>query len=189
MVHLDVKKVGRIPDGGGHRVHGRGSDQHRATDRAKTKGAKAGYVFLHSIVDGYSRLAYTEHLADEKASTTIAFYSRARAFFKAHGIDKVVRIITDNGSNYRAKYFARSSPPPHPGISTSGPTRPATTAKSNATTGSSPPSCSTPESGPQKPTAPPRSTGGTFTTTTIETTLPSGTGPQPHGSRPASPTS
>ena len=108
MVHLDVKKVGRIPDGGGHRVHGRGSDQHRATDRAKTTGATGGYVFLHSIVDGYSRLAYTEHLTDEKAATTIAFYSRARAFFRAHGIEKVVRVVTDNGSNYRAKDFARS---------------------------------------------------------------------------------
>jgi transposase InsO family protein len=107
MVHLDVKKVGRIPDGGGHRVHGRGSDQHRATERAKTGGAKGGYVFLHSIVDGYSRLAYTEHLPDEKASTTIGFYSRARAFFRAHGIDRVVTVVTDNGANYRAKDFTR----------------------------------------------------------------------------------
>ena len=58
MVHLDVKKVGRIPDGGGWRVHGRGSDQHRAVDRAKVAGARAGYVYLHSAVDGFSRLAY-----------------------------------------------------------------------------------------------------------------------------------
>lgn len=107
MVHLDVKKVGRIPDGGGHRVHGRGSNQHRATARAKVAGAKSGYVFLHSIIDGYSRLAYTEHLPDEKAATTIGFYARARAFFRAHGIDRVVRVITDNGSNYRAKDFTR----------------------------------------------------------------------------------
>ncbi|UPU87588.1 IS481 family transposase [Demequina sp. TMPB413] len=108
MVHLDVKKVGRIPDGGGHRIHGRGSEQHRATERAKVAGAKAGYVFLHSIVDGYSRLAYTEHLADEKASTTIGFYARARAFFKAHGIERVVTVVTDNGANYRAKDFIRT---------------------------------------------------------------------------------
>ncbi|NYI42807.1 hypothetical protein BKA03_002926 [Demequina lutea] len=65
MVHIHVKKVGRISDGGGHRGQGRGPSQHRAAQRAKTAGARAGYVFLHSIVDGYSRLAYTEHLGDE----------------------------------------------------------------------------------------------------------------------------
>ncbi len=108
MVHIAVKKVGRIPEGGGHRVHGRGSDQHRAAGRAKNAGAKRGYVFLHSMVDGYSRLAYTEHLPDEKAHTTIGFYHRARAFFRAHGITRIVRVITDNGSNYRAKDFTRA---------------------------------------------------------------------------------
>jgi hypothetical protein len=59
MVHLDVKKVGRIPDGGGWRIHGRDSDQAKAVDRAKTAGALGGYVYLHSIIDGFSRLAYT----------------------------------------------------------------------------------------------------------------------------------
>jgi hypothetical protein len=107
MVHIDVKKVGRIPDGGGHRVHGRHSAQNRAAQRAKVAGAKGGYVFLHSIVDGYSRLAYTEHLPNEQASTTIGFYSRARVFFAAHGIDRIVTVVTDNGANYRAKDFTR----------------------------------------------------------------------------------
>lgn len=77
MIHVDVKKVGRIPDGGGWRTHGRGSAQHRATDRAKTAGARAGYVFLHSAVDGYSRLAYTEALPDENAATAIGFFAGA----------------------------------------------------------------------------------------------------------------
>lgn len=108
MIHLDVKKVGRIPEGGGWRVHGRGSDQHRATDRAKAAGARAGYVFLHSAVDGYSRLAYTEALTDEKASTAIGFFARARAFFAAHGITRLTRVITDNGACYRATAFTRS---------------------------------------------------------------------------------
>ncbi|WIE71583.1 IS481 family transposase [Curtobacterium sp. MCJR17_020] len=112
MVHLDVKKVGRIPDGGGWRVHGRGSDQHRATGRARTKdratgGKRPGYVFLHSAIDGYSRLAYTEHLPDETAATTIGFFTRARAFFQAHGITRLTRVVTDNGSNYRADRFHR----------------------------------------------------------------------------------
>ena len=60
MVHIDVKKVGRIPDGGGWRVQGKGSDAARAVARTKTRGAKTGYVFLHSAIDGHSRLAYTE---------------------------------------------------------------------------------------------------------------------------------
>lgn len=108
MVHLDVKKVGRIPDGGGWRTHGRGSDQAKAVDRAKAKGARAGYVYLHSAVDGFSRLAYTEALPNETAATTIAFWSRARAFFAAHGITRLTRVVTDNGSNYRAKDFHRT---------------------------------------------------------------------------------
>jgi transposase InsO family protein len=108
MVHLDVKKVGRIPDGGGWRAHGRGSAQNRAAQRAKTKGARAGYVYLHSAVDGFSRLAYTEHLPDEKATTTIGFFHRARAYFAAHGIHRLVRVITDNGPNYKATAFTRT---------------------------------------------------------------------------------
>jgi transposase InsO family protein len=108
MVHLDVKKVGRIPDGGGWRAHGRGSGPDRAAQRAKTKGARAGYVYLHSIVDGFSRLAYTEELADEKAATTIGFFHRARAFFAAHGIHRFVRVVTDNGPNYTARAFVRT---------------------------------------------------------------------------------
>jgi DNA-binding transcriptional ArsR family regulator len=104
MAHLDVKKVGRIPDGGGWRVHGRDSDQHRAADRAKAKkngAARAGYVYLHSIVDGFSRLAYTEPLDDEKGATAAAFLSRAKAWFAAHGITHIHRVVTDNGACYR----------------------------------------------------------------------------------------
>jgi transposase len=107
MVHLDVKKVGRIPDGGGWRIHGRGSRQHRAVDRAKTAGAKAGYVYLHSIVDGFSRLAYTEPLPDEKGATAAAFLARAKVWFAAHGITHLHRVVTDNGACYRSGDFAR----------------------------------------------------------------------------------
>ncbi|WOC13250.1 IS481 family transposase ISNfa1 [Gordonia sp. MP11Mi] len=66
MVHLDVKKVGRIADGGGWRVHGRDSEQARAAARTKTKTGRRGYVYLHSAVDCHTRLAYTEALPDEK---------------------------------------------------------------------------------------------------------------------------
>jgi transposase InsO family protein len=108
MIHVDVKKVGRIPDGGGWRVHGRDSAQQRAADRAKTGGARAGYTYLHSAVDGFSRLAYTEPLLDETAASAIAFLSRARAFFSNHGITRFTRIVTDNGSCYRAHAFGRT---------------------------------------------------------------------------------
>ncbi|MBP2055876.1 transposase [Streptomyces griseochromogenes] len=111
MVHLDVKKVGRIPEGGGWRAHGRGSEQAKAAQRAKTAGDKGGYIYLHSAVDGFSRLAYTEPLPDEKAATTVAFLSRARAFLAAHGIHRDVRVVTDNGANYRAAAFARTLAP------------------------------------------------------------------------------
>lgn len=108
MVHLDMKKVGRIPDGSGWRIHGKGSDQAKAADRAKTKGARAGCTYLHSAVDEFSRLAHTEPLADEKATTAIAFMRRARAWFAVHGIDRITRTVTDNGSYYRAAAFARA---------------------------------------------------------------------------------
>lgn len=107
MVHIDVKKVGRIPDGGGWRAHGRGSHQAKTVERRKNKGARGGYIYLHSAVDGFSRLAYTEALPDEKATTAIGFLHRARAFFAAHGITHIERIVTDNGACYRADAFAR----------------------------------------------------------------------------------
>lgn len=106
MIHIDVKKVGRIPDGGGWRVHGRNSAQARAAARAKTRGARTGYTYLHSAVDGFTRLAYTEALPDEKAVTAVKFLDRARGWFAAHGITHIERIVTDNGSCYRAAAFA-----------------------------------------------------------------------------------
>jgi len=107
MVHVDVKKVGRIPDGGGWRVHGKGSAQAKAVAVATAAGKRAGYVYLHSAVDGYSRLTYTEALNDEKAITAIGFMYRARVWLAAHGIDRIQRIVTDHGSCYRAHDFAR----------------------------------------------------------------------------------
>ena len=96
MVHLDMKKVGVIPDGGGWRVHGKGSDHAKRVERAKNSGARTGYTYLHTAIDGFSRLAYTETLPEEKARTAIGFTHRARAFFAAHGITRLHRIVTDN---------------------------------------------------------------------------------------------
>src|SRR5699024_1259389 len=66
------------------------------------------YTYLHSAIDGFSRLAYTEPLEDETAATTIGFLHRAFAFFAAHGITRITRLISDNGPNYRSNAFARS---------------------------------------------------------------------------------
>jgi transposase InsO family protein len=106
MVHLDVKKVGVIPAGGGWRVHGRGSEQAKQSVRGRKRGGRGRYTYLHTAIDGYSRLAYSEALPDETARTAIAFTHRARAFFARHGIRHVHRIVTDNGACYRATDFA-----------------------------------------------------------------------------------
>jgi transposase InsO family protein len=106
LVHADVKKIGRIPDGGGWRVHGRGSAQHQAAERAKNAGARAGYVYLHTALDDHSRLAYTEELLDEKGATAAGFWARAVKFFRRHGIRRIQRVLTDNGSCYRSFAFA-----------------------------------------------------------------------------------
>lgn len=111
LVHVDIKKLGRIPDGGGWRVHGRGSAPDRRAgvvrDRAKRRGASAsrGYTFLHHAVDDHSRLAYSEQLPDERKETAAAFWLRARAFFADAGIT-VAAVMTDNGSCYRSHAFA-----------------------------------------------------------------------------------
>ena len=105
MVHLDVKKAGRIPDGGGWRAHGKGSPETRAAARAGARGARTGYAYLHSAVDGHTRLAYTESLENEKATTAVAFLNRAREWFASHGITRIERVITDNGACYRSAAF------------------------------------------------------------------------------------
>ncbi len=69
---------------------------------------RPGHMFLHSAVDGCSRLAYTEALPDEKAVTAIGFTFRVGAFFAAHGITRIERIVTDNGACYKARDFAKA---------------------------------------------------------------------------------
>ena len=104
LVHVDVKKIGAIPTGGGWRVHGRGSTQDRAARRERV-----GYRYWHSAIDAHTRLAYTESLPDERAVTAAAFLRRATAFFTAHGIT-VEKLLTDNGSCYRSHQFDAALP-------------------------------------------------------------------------------
>ncbi|GAB3757374.1 IS481-like element ISMsm9 family transposase [Zhihengliuella somnathii] len=113
LVHVDIKKLGKIPDGGGWRVFGRGSEQHKrsgaASDRAARAGASPsrGYVYLHHAVDDHSRLAYSEILTDERKESAAAFWKRARKFFASHGIT-VKAVLTDNGSCYRSRLWAKT---------------------------------------------------------------------------------
>ncbi|CCH90854.1 Integrase, catalytic region [Modestobacter italicus] len=96
LVHMDVKKLGRIPDGGGWRSLGRAA---RETTRDRT--SKLGYDYVHSLVDDYSRLAYSEVLPDEKGSTCAGFLTRAAGYFAAHGINRIERVMTDNAWAYK----------------------------------------------------------------------------------------
>jgi transposase InsO family protein len=92
LVHVDVKKLGRIPPGGGHRIHG------RAARPDRRRGL--GYDYIHSCVDDHSRLAYSEILPDEQGATCAAFLRRAGRFFAGYGI-AIERVMTDNAFAYR----------------------------------------------------------------------------------------
>ena len=96
LIHLDVKKLGRIIRPG-HRVTGSRSDR-------RDQGKK-GWEYVHIAIDDYSRLAYAEVLDDETALTIVAFLRRAIAFYERHGI-RIERLLTDNGSGYRSTLHA-----------------------------------------------------------------------------------
>ena len=104
LIHVDVKKLGNIPDGGGWRVHGRATgnrNKQRTTPARKNNHPVIGYSYLHTALDDHSRLAYTEILTDERKDTAVAFWHRAHAWFTTHGIT-VRRVLTDNGSAYKS---------------------------------------------------------------------------------------
>jgi transposase InsO family protein len=90
LVHLDVKKLGRIPDGGGHKIHGRA---------AAKRGRGIGYDYLHSAVDDRSRVAFSPILADETGQTAARFLVEAAGFFAEHGV-RIERVLTDNAKAY-----------------------------------------------------------------------------------------
>jgi transposase InsO family protein/transposase-like protein len=108
LLHVDVKKLGRIPDGrAGHRVHGNRSLQRspRKRDAAGRARKLVGWEYVHVCVDDATRLAYVEVLGDEKATTAVAFLKRATAFYARHGIT-VQRVMSDNGACYRSTIHA-----------------------------------------------------------------------------------
>jgi transposase InsO family protein len=107
LVHVDVKKLGRIEGGAGKRVRG-GIRNHYTGSRTDRDGKRrnlVGWEYVHIAVDDYSRLAYAEVLPDEKAQTAVSFLRRALAFFARHGI-RVERLLSDNGSAYRSTIHA-----------------------------------------------------------------------------------
>ena len=95
LVHIDVKKLGRISGGAGHRVTGDRRRQGSSDHSART----TGWEYVHVCVEDATRLAYVEVLEDERAITASAFLARAVAHFRAYGV-QVERVITDNGSAY-----------------------------------------------------------------------------------------
>jgi transposase InsO family protein len=94
LVHVDVKKLGRIPPGGGWRTRGRIPETHHHLHNA-------GYDFIHSMIDDHSRLAYSEVLSDERGPTCAGFVVRAAEAFRTFGIERIEAVMTDNAFNYR----------------------------------------------------------------------------------------
>jgi transposase len=99
LIHVDIKKLGKIPDGGGWKVVGR-----QAGKKNNDTRRGIGYGFIHSAVDDHSRLAYSEILGDERKETAAGFWQRARAWYLDQGIE-TEEILTDNGSCYRSRLF------------------------------------------------------------------------------------
>jgi len=109
LVHIDIKKLGRIPDGGGWRTLGReqgkrNSGPYRRYDGTGVRRYSLGYGYVHAAVDDHTRLAYVEVLNDEKATTATGFTQRAVAWFADHQIE-VQAVMTDNGPCYRSHLF------------------------------------------------------------------------------------
>jgi transposase InsO family protein len=110
LVHVDVKKLGKIPAGGGWRLLGRtAGNRNSQADKSSGRQSKhrhplRGHHFLHTAIDGYSRLVYSEMLADERKETAAEFWTRANAWFEQWGIT-VRKVLTDNGSCYRSHAF------------------------------------------------------------------------------------
>jgi hypothetical protein len=137
LIHMDVKKLGNIPDGGGWRHVGRrqGERNRSATitrtgrPRSRHRDALVGTAYVHTAIDDHSRVAYAEIHDDETAHTAIAVLHRATAWFAARGVG-VERVLTDNGACYRSHACTDLGITPK----RTRPYRPQTTAKSNAST-------------------------------------------------------
>ena len=122
LIHVDVKKIAGIPDGGGWRVRGRGYDGDFQ------RGRMVGYRYIHTAVDDRTRLVYSEIHTDEKAVTAAAFWGRAVAWFTAQGIT-CERVISDNGSCYKSGLWHRACAETGTTVKKTRPRRPQTNGK------------------------------------------------------------
>ena len=127
LVHLDIKKLGRIPQGGGKRILPGFGETHSGPQR----GPRLGFDFLHVAVDDHSRYAYVEALPDERGATAAAFLVRALAHFKRQDI-AVERILTDNGTCYVSRIFTRTAAARNIRVKRTRPFRPQTNGKAEA---------------------------------------------------------
>jgi transposase InsO family protein len=121
LIHVDVKKIGAIPDGGGWRLHGRGNNGCQGN-------ARAGWRFIHTALDDRTRLVYSEIHSNEQAVTAAAFWARAAAWFATLGI-RCERVITDNGSCYRSGLWHRACAATGTTVKKTRPRRPQTNGK------------------------------------------------------------
>jgi transposase InsO family protein len=129
LVHIDVKRLGRIEGGAGKRITAIKRNPYRQRrDQAGVRRNRIGWEYVHVCVDDYSRLAYAEVLRDEKATTAIGFLERAIRFYARHGI-RVERILTDNGSAYVSARHALACRALHIRHSRTRPYRPQTNGK------------------------------------------------------------
>ncbi len=126
LIHFDVKKLGRIPDGGGKRFD-EGWQENGAGRRRRGAGQR-GHDYLHVAIDDHSRYAYVEALPDEKGPTTAGFLSRAVLAFAESGI-AVERVLSDNGGNYRSRAFGETAAALGIGLRRTRPYRPQTNGK------------------------------------------------------------
>ena len=160
LVHMDVKKIGRIPDGGGWRAHGRGAGSIR-----RDRSTKVGFDYVHSLVDDHSRLAYSEVLADEKGPTCAGFLARAIDLLRhlRHHPDR--RADDRQRLGLQVRPCGACAPTSASVRSSSSPTAPGRTARSNGSTGPCRPSGPTGSSSPATPSEPPPLHPGSSTTT------------------------
>jgi transposase InsO family protein len=130
LVHIDVKRLGRIEGGAGKRITGgiKRNPYRQRRDQDGVRRNRIGWEYVHVCVDDYSRLAYAEVLQDEKATTAIGFLTRAIGFYARHGI-RVQRILTDNGSAYISARHALACRALHIRHSRTRPYRPQTNGK------------------------------------------------------------
>jgi len=122
LIHVDIKKIAAIPDGGGWQSRGRGYEGEKSKER------RVGYRYIHSALDDRSRIVYSEILEDEQGKTAADFWKRAAAWFESIGI-KCERVITDNGSCYRSGLWHRACKTTGTTVKKTRPRRPQTNGK------------------------------------------------------------